>query len=162
MKKCILVGVVILSLVTCTKTKTPEESVGSEMLEMLNNQGLSLLVYNDSTLTTHDNRGVQDLLNLLSNQPERLKGAIVADKIIGKASAALMATGGVVEVHTNVICSPARALLEEVGIKVYAKEEVPQILNRTKSNMCPIDAQLEGIESIEDCVKILQNMPSVL
>lgn len=151
---CILVG----AFYGCHATKPQEKSTGEQMLEMLNEQHLSLLVYNDSTLSTHTNRGVRDLLTLISTQPERLQGAIVADKIIGKAAAAIMATGGVVEVHTNIISTPARALLEAEGIKVVATEEVPQILNRNKSQMCPIDSQLEGIESIEECVTILQNM----
>lgn len=161
-KQLMLVVLVLSSLVACTTKKTDQLSVGEQMLEMLNEQALSLLVYNDSTLTTHDNRGVQDLLALISSQPERLQGAIVADKVIGKAAAALMATGGVVEVHTNVICTPARELLEREGIKVFAAEEVPQILNRDKSGMCPIDSQLEGIETIEDCVEILKNIQPIL
>ena len=64
---------------------TENEGIGVQMLETLNKQGLSLLIYNDTTLTTHDNRGVRDLLTLVATQPERLQGAIVADKIIGKA-----------------------------------------------------------------------------
>jgi iron complex outermembrane receptor protein len=152
-------------------TETPEacvillrggSPVGIQMLEMLNQQGLSLLVYNDSTLTTHNDRGVRDLLNLLSEQPERLRGAIVADKLVGKSAAAIIAAGGVVEVHTNLICTPGRELLEKAGIKVFAKEEVPQILNRDRSGQCPFDTQLNDIESIEECVKILQNKPSRL
>ena len=71
------------------------QAIGRQMLDMLNEQGLSLLVYSHGTLTTHDNRGVQDLVQLISDHPERLEGAIVADKVIGKAAAALMATGGV-------------------------------------------------------------------
>ena len=161
-KQLMLVVLVLSSLVACTTKKDEQPSVGAQMLEMLNEQGLSLLVYNDSTLTTHDNRGVQDLLALIGSQPERLQGAIVADKVIGKAAAALMATGGVVEVHTNVICTSARELLEYEGIKVYAAEEVPQILNRDKSGMCPIDSQLEGIETVEDCVEILKNIQPIL
>jgi len=150
---------------------TPEECVfilrggslvGKQMLDMLNQQGLSLLVYNDTTLTTHTDRGVRDLLNLLAEQPERLKGAIVADKLIGKAAAAIMAAGGVVEVHTNLICTAGRELLENEGIKVFAREEVPQILNRDRSGQCPFDAQLNEIESIDECVKVLQNMPARL
>ena len=148
--------------------KTPEQCAailrgatleGFQMLDMLNEQGLSLLVYNHGELTTHTNRGVQDLLQLISDQPERLQGAVVADKIIGKAAAALMATGGAKEVHTNVICTPAKELFEKKGILVFATEEVPMILNRDRSGMCPIDSQLEGIESIEECVEILRNMP---
>lgn len=135
---------------------------GCEMLDMLNEQGLSLLVYNNDSLSIHANRGVRDLLDLLSAEPERLRGAIVADKIIGKAAAALMATGGVQEVHTNVICTPARELLEQEGIKVFAREEVEKILNKDKTHMCPIDSQLEGIETVEECVRVLNNMPPVL
>ena len=161
-KHLLSVLLLIVTMAACTSKKAEEPSVGEQMLEMLNEQALSLLVYNDSTLTTHDNRGVQDLLALISSQPERLQGAIVADKVIGKAAAALMAIGGVVEVHTNVICTPARELLEREGIKVFAAEEVPQILNRAKSGMCPIDSQLEGIETIEDCVEILKNIQPIL
>ena len=150
--------------------KTPEQCAailrgatieGFQMLEMLNQQGLSLLVYNDSVLTTHANRGIQDLLQLLSEQPERLKGAVVADKIIGKSAAAIMATGGVKEVHTNIICTPAKQLFEQQGILVFATEEVPMILNRDKSSMCPMDTQIAEVESIEECVAILQNMPKL-
>lgn len=135
---------------------------GCEMLDMLNEQGLSLLVHNNDSLSIHANRGVKDLLDLLSAEPERLRGAIVADKVIGKAAAALMATGGVQEVHTNVICTPARELLEQEGIKVFAREEVEKILNKDKTHMCPIDSQLEGIETVEECVRVLKNMPPVL
>lgn len=150
------------------EAQTPEECVvllrggslvGMQMLGMLNEQGLSLLVYNDSTLTTHANRGVQDLLALISEHPERLNGAIVADKLIGKAAAAIMAAGGVREVHTNLICTAGKQLLQSKGVVVFAAEEVPQILNRDRSAQCPFDAQLNEIESVEECVTILQNMP---
>ncbi|MBO4362510.1 MAG: DUF1893 domain-containing protein [Paludibacteraceae bacterium] len=150
------------------EAQTPEECVvllrggslvGMQMLGMLNEQGLSLLVYNDSTLTTHANRGVQDLLALISEQPERLNGAIVADKLIGKAAAAIMAAGGVREVHTNLICTAGKQLLQSKGVAVFAAEEVQQILNRDRSAQCPFDAQLNEIESVEECVTILQNMP---
>lgn len=145
--------------------KTPEQCAailrgatieGFQMLDMLNEQGLSLLVYNHDSLTTHANRGVQDLLQLISDQPERLNGAVVADKIIGKAAAAIMATGGVREVHTNIICTPAKKLFEQQGILIFATEEVPMILNRDRSSMCPIDTQIADIESIDECVAILQ------
>lgn len=145
--------------------KTPEQCAailrgatieGFQMLDMLNEQGLSLLVYNHDSLTTHANRGVQDLLQLISDQPERLQGAVVADKIIGKAAAAIMATGGVREVHTNIICTPAKKLFEQQGILIFATEEVPMILNRDRSSMCPIDTQIADIESIDECVAILQ------
>lgn len=136
------------------------QAIGRQMLEMLNEQGLSLLVYSHGTLTTHDNRGVQDLVQLISEHPDRLQDAVVADKVIGKAAAALMAAGGVKEVHTNVICTAGKELLEGNGTLVFATEEVPQILNRDRTSQCPIDSRLNGIESVEECVEILRAMPA--
>ena len=150
--------------------KTPEQCAavlrgaaleGFQMLDMLNEQGLSLLVYNNGELTTHANRGIQDLLQLISDQPERLKGAVAADKIIGKSAAAIMIVGGVKQVHTNIICTPARELFEANGVLVFASEEVPMIMNRNRSGMCPMDTQINKVESVEECVAILQNMPKL-
>ena len=163
MKRLVIFALLIsATLIGCNSKSKEQQSVGEQMLETLNKQGLSLLVYKNDSLTTHTNRGIADLLSLVATQPQRLEGAIVADKVIGKAAAALMATGGVVEVHTNIICTPARKLLEGEGIKVFATKEVPRILNRNKSATCPMDSRLEGIETIEECVQILQNIPPVL
>lgn len=130
---------------------------GEQMLNQLKSNSLSLLVRNHGITTQHENRGVQDLLTLLENEPYRLKGAVVADKMIGKAAAALMIVGGVKEVHTNLICTPARELLEQAGIPVYTAEEVPQILNRDRSGQCPIDSRLNEAQTAEECVRILRN-----
>ncbi len=128
---------------------------GNGMLQLLNTNGLSLLVYNNGMITHHDNRGIQDLLTLLNEQPERLKGAVVADKITGKASAALLAAGGAIALFTNVICTPAKELLQANGIEVYFSEEVPMIINRTGDGQCPMDARLQNINSVEEAAQIL-------
>ena len=52
--------------------------------------------------------------------------------------------------------------LQEKNSQIDLLESENQILNRDKSHMCPIDSQLEGIESIEECVQILQNIPPVI
>ena len=51
----------------------------------------------------------------------------MADKVIGKAAAALLALGGVREVFALVISLPARELLERAGIATGYSEEVPHI-----------------------------------
>jgi len=140
----------------CTAILRGAAPEGFRMLEMLNQQGLSLLVYNHDSLTTHANRGIQDLIQLISEQPERLNGAVVADKIIGKSAAAIMIVGGAKQVHTNLICTPARELFEANGVRIFAAEEVPMILNRDRSGMCPMDTRIQEVESIEECVEILQ------
>ena len=131
---------------------------GEQMLNQLNANSLSLLVRNHGLTTQHENRGVQDLLTLIQNDPKRLKGAVVADKIIGKAAAALMIAGGVKEVYTNTICTPARELFENADVVVKAREEVPMILNRDQTGQCPIDSRLNEAATVEECVAILQEM----
>ncbi len=131
---------------------------GEQMLSMLNEQKLSLLVRNRGITTEHIQKGVKDLLALVENEPDRLQGAVVADKMIGKAAAALMVVGGVKEVHTNLICTPGKELLEKAGIKVVAGEEVPMILNRDRTGQCPIDSQLVDADTAEECVEILKKL----
>lgn len=129
---------------------------GPDMLASLNAQGLSLLVRNHGITTEHTQRGVKDLIGLLDEQPERLKGATVADKMIGKAAAALMIEGGVKRVYTNLICTPARELFEKAGIPVEATQEVPMILNRDRTGQCPMDSKLVDTDDVSECVRILR------
>lgn len=129
-----------------------------EMLKTLNDNKLSLLVRNHGVTTQHGQRGVQDLLELIQNEPNRLKGAVCADKIIGKAAAALMVVGGVKEVRTNIICEEGKELLEQNGVKIVADEVVPMILNRDRSGQCPIDSKLNEAQTASECVEILKNM----
>ena len=129
---------------------------GPDMLASLNAQGLSLLVRNRGITTEHTQRGVKDLIGLLDEQPERLKGATVADKMIGKAAAALMIEGGVKRVYTNLICTPARELFEKAGIPVEATQEVPMILNRDRTGQCPMDSKLVDTDDVSECVRILR------
>ncbi len=131
---------------------------GEDMLRTLNDNGFSLMVRNHGLTTVHENRGVQDLLQLIREQPDRLQGATVADKLIGKAAAALMIAGGVKQVYTNLICTPARELFEQNGVRVVATEEVPEILNRDRSGQCPIDSRLNDAKTVEECVTILSQM----
>ena len=88
------------------------------LIERLDAEQCSCVIYNGGETRLFWERGVQDLYRLLKTEPDFLRGAFIADKVIGKAAAALMALGGVDEVFARVISSPARELLERSGIKV--------------------------------------------
>ena len=131
---------------------------GEDMLQMLNQNSLSLLVRNKGITTQHVEHGVNDLLELVKTEPERLRGAVVADKVIGKAAAAIMTEAGVKAVYTNIVSTPAKQMFEDADIKIVATEEVPMILNRNQSGQCPIDSRLNEAQTAEECLKILQSM----
>ena len=136
---------------------TTDSVDGFALLEMLNNNGLSLIVYNDGYPTGHSSRGIYDLLTLINEQPKRLQGAVVADKITGKASASILIAGGIRALFTNVICSPAKQMLENAGVEVYCREEVPMIKNRAGNGQCPMDARLQNIESADEALEVLRD-----
>ena len=64
------------------------------LTEILHGGGWSLVVDNGA-IRTFSGRGVSDLYGLLTREPETLRGASVADKVVGKGAAALMVLGGV-------------------------------------------------------------------
>ena len=135
----------------------PVRTQGEALLRILNANQLSLVVLNNDSLSSYTGRGVSDLLELLREEPFRLEGAIVADKMVGRAAATLMVKGGVKAVFTNLISTPGKELLEREGVRVFADEEVPQILNRDRSGMCPLEASISDAESVEECVERLEN-----
>ena len=161
MKAVGLMALCLMAMVSCTSSRRPHSEQGAALLNILNAEQASLVVLNHDSLSIHTDRGVQDLLQLLFEEPERLRGAQVADKIIGRAAASLMVAGGVSEVHTNLISTPALQLLREADIPVSFDEEVPQILNRDRSGQCPIDSRLNEAETVDECITILQNMPKL-
>ena len=67
-----------------------------QLIEILHGEGLTLVVKSENgELHRFTQRGVKDLLTLVSEQPEVLHGALIADKAVGKTAAACMVVGGV-------------------------------------------------------------------
>ena len=104
-----------------------------ELVRTLREGGHTLVVANGAQIRTFDRRGVADLHALLTDGGEFLHGATVADKVVGKAAAALMLLGGVSEMHTEVISRPALDLLAGSGMRVGYEVGVPHVSNRDKA-----------------------------
>lgn len=87
-----------------------------QLIEILRREKCSLVVKNHGIVTTYSKPGVRDLEYLLDHDPEMLHGATIADKVIGKAAAAMVVVGGVKELYAEVMSTKAIPLLEEAGI----------------------------------------------
>lgn len=101
-------------------------------------------------------RGVKDLYRLLDTEPHFLRGALVADKVVGKGAAALMIAGGVAEIYAGVISTPARELLRQAGIPVACRLEVPRIANRTGTGLCPVETLCAECLTAEECLPLIR------
>ena len=104
-------------------------------------------------ISTHDGMGVSDLLRMVDGQPGgSLHGARVADKVVGKGAAALMAVMGVAEVYAHVISQPAYDLLCSSGAVVTYGTLVPNIINRTGMGLCPLETRCQLCLTAEECI----------
>lgn len=109
-----------------------------ELVKILHDGGYSCVIRNGE-IRTFIQRGVADLFGLYKNEPAFLHGAMVADKVVGMAAAALMVLGQIEELYTDVISTPALTLLRQAGITVGFGQEVSLIRNRDNTGFCPLE-----------------------
>lgn len=110
-----------------------------ELIDRLHAGNYSCVIANHGETRTYTQRGVADLFELYQTDPAFMKGASIADKVIGKGAAALMILGGMKEVYTDVVSTPARNLFGQYGVKLSFAQEVPHIINRQQTGYCPLE-----------------------
>ena len=128
-----------------------EERIMKDLIRILREGNHSLVVFKNKT-TTYEGRGISDLFRLLHQQPEALEGASLADKIVGKGAAALMALGKVKEVYADIISEPALKLLNQEGIRTTYGKQVPHIINRAGTGMCPVETRCMLCNTPSECL----------
>lgn len=128
-----------------------EERIMKELIRILREGSHSLVVYKDE-ISNYDGRGVSDLFRLLHEQPVTLAGASIADKIVGKGAAALMALGKVKEVYADIISESAFSLLEQEGVQTTYGKLVPYIINRAGTGMCPVETRCLPCHTPTECL----------
>ena len=111
-----------------------------QLIDILHNEGLTLVIKSgDGEIRRFTGRGVKDLLMLAVEHQEVLKGALIADKAVGKAAAACMVVGGIKRVNADVMSEPALALLQDHGIIAEYGQLVDHIINRDGTDWCPME-----------------------
>jgi len=127
-----------------------------DLVDILHKGNHSLVVANGE-IRTFDRRGVADLYGLLCNAPGFLKGAAIADKVVGKGAAALMILGQVSELHADIISEAALELFHGSPVKVSYGEKVPYIINRNGTGWCPVETLCRDSKSAEECLPLIQH-----
>lgn len=86
------------------------------------------------------------MLSLYLNSPQSINGAVVYDKVIGKAAAAILCLGKAKEVHAHLISKGAKELLSSHGISSDGEVEVERIFNHDRTDICPMEKSCLGLE----------------
>lgn len=90
-------------------------------------------------------RGVSPLLSVYDRHRPEMKNAVLADKVIGRAAAAIAICGGVSHVHGEIMSEDAVTFLRDNGVTCTWTLLVPRILNRKRDGLCPLEQSVEGI-----------------
>lgn len=117
--------------------------------------GKHSLVVENGHVATFDGHGISDLYRLLTENPAFLKGAHVADKIVGKGAAALMAAGGVRSLYTDTISIPALELLRHTAVIISYGQSVPNIINRRGDGVCPVETLCMPCRTAGECLPMI-------
>ncbi|MGM9636033.1 MAG: DUF1893 domain-containing protein, partial [Candidatus Avispirillum sp.] len=96
------------------------------------------------------------LIMWLDADREFLKGASVADKIVGRAVAMLLVYGGAAEVYASVISRGALDYLQEHGIGVTYTNTCIAVSNRRGDGICPMERAVAPVKDPEEAFRVLR------
>lgn len=107
----------------------------------------SCVIADRDRVMTSRAHGIAPLLER-AERSERLEGAFVADRIIGKAAAMLLVVMRVASVYGQVMSREAEALLSANGIEVEYGALTDHIINRSGDGLCPME---QAVRDLTDC-----------
>lgn len=117
-------------------------------------RGHSVAVCRAGEVMTRDGRGIAPLLAIASEE-SALRGASVADLIVGKAAALLMALAGVSEVYAEVMSEAGERTLSEHDIPHSCGLLVPYIIDRTGKDVCPMERAVADVSDPAEAYAVL-------
>jgi hypothetical protein len=116
-----------------------------EYLKKLDEAGMCLMVYEEGSVVFQSkSKGVRPHLEAIEALGGRLRGALVVDKIVGRAAALLILYSGAVEVHAGVVSKGGRDVLNRAGVRLFFREDAEHIKMVDGRIYCPFEAMVQG------------------
>lgn len=114
----------------------------------LENEAATLVVVKDGRIIFKTNAsGMRGLLQAIEALSHKICGASIADSIVGRAAALLLAHAKVKDAYAAILSEGGLKILEANGIKYEFGRIVPWILNRSQTDLCPFEKLSLSIES---------------
>lgn len=143
-------------LAGCAGTASSPDAVSEASRLIRDGKAECVLVRDGRICYVERGRGVSPLLNVYDLHREEMKGAVVVDKVIGRAAASIAICGKVKHVHGEIMSEDAVEFLKENGITASSTLLVPRILNRKRDGLCPLERSVEGIRDPEKALTALR------
>lgn len=116
--------------------------------KMISENSLGLVAIKEGKVIMEaEDRGIRPFVQAVIELGEKLRGAVIGDRVTGRASAMLCIYSGAVAVYTPLASDSAATELQLANIKLIADERTPRILNRQGTDMCPFEKMTEDLQS---------------
>lgn len=136
-----------------------EADLVAEMRALVSSGRASAVAAREGVIVAQETgSGIMPLLKLCD--AGSLKGAIVVDKVIGRAAAAICVVGGARAAYALMASEDALAFLRRHGVTCAADKTVPLILNRSRTVSCPLEAAVKDLDDSLEMVNALRKAMS--
>ncbi|MCX8171079.1 MAG: DUF1893 domain-containing protein [Candidatus Bathyarchaeota archaeon] len=114
----------------------------------LKEKNLSLVIVKGEKIIFKSNlQGLTGLIQAIDSLGNNISSSSVADKIVGRAAALLIAYFHAEEVYAATISERGLDTLKKYGVRVEYDTLVPEIMNRWGTDICPFEKLSLIIES---------------
>ncbi len=128
---------------------------------ILDKENYACVVVKGDEVITSNLLGVKPLISFV-NEGKDLTGYSAADKVVGRAAAFLYSKLNIKCVHAKLISESAFDVLESNGIEYSYEEVVPNILNRTMDDYCPMEKSVLNTYDIDEAVVNIKEAINIL
>ncbi|MDI7247147.1 MAG: DUF1893 domain-containing protein [Bacillota bacterium] len=142
---------------SCTTRRCRIEGDIQLARSLLRNGDLGLVAVKDGKVVASSReRGVRPLLHAVLGAGKGLEGAVVGDRVVGRASAMLCIYCDAGAVYTPLASEGALLELRSARIPVVAEATTSAILNRDGTDRCPFEKMTDGLGSPAEVVAALR------
>lgn len=129
----------------------------TDILNILQGNGYTFVAMNNGEIRFSFERGVAPIIELIDKEPQFLNGAVVADKVIGKAAAMLLCAYGVKSIRTPLTSRHALNYIKSKDTRLEYDEAVDYIINRDRTDMCPMEKNVLDTNDEKEAERLIRN-----
>ena len=139
-----------------TNKQYDSEALNDAIALIDQNEIACALIVNGQIIATANGRGIKPLMELCNANIETAKGAVLADKIIGRAASFIAISFGIKAVYGETMSKGAVKLLTEHSVETAYGTLADEIRNRANTDICPMDKAVLEITEVNEAVSRLK------
>lgn len=154
----IIIQLVIVPIIVSAIMRYPafrqKKTVKSAVKAINEDKAACLIIKNGKVIKALEGRGVSPIIQ--AGEIGILDGAVVVDKVVGKAAAMVMTNGKIKACHAVTVSRHALDWFNEKGVDVEYDNCVDYIVNRSGDGMCPMESTVLELTDDSDIIGVLK------